>query len=128
MLLVPPQIVPFDFGSDIINMNDMVSATCTVNKGDTPLDLHWTTAPEPTLGAGRLMTNDGILITKTTQRISMLSIESVHARHRANYTCVARNAAGVAYHTAELRVNGEHKRIDRILLISSVVFCFGYFN
>lgn len=99
--------MPFDFGEDAINMNDMVSATCTVNKGDTPIDLHWTTAPDPKLGgSGKLMTNDGILITKTTQRISMLSIESVHARHRANYTCVARNAAGEAYHTAELSVNG----------------------
>ncbi|EDW31485.1 GL10941 [Drosophila persimilis] len=104
-VMVPPQIVPFDFGEETINMNDMVSATCTVNKGDTPLELHWTTAPDPTTGVGRLMSNDGILITKTTQRISMLSIESVHARHRANYTCVARNAAGVIYHTAELRVN-----------------------
>uniref|UniRef100_A0A1B0B204 Ig-like domain-containing protein n=1 Tax=Glossina palpalis gambiensis TaxID=67801 RepID=A0A1B0B204_9MUSC len=110
-VMVPPQIVPFDFGSDIINMNDMVSATCTVNKGDMPLELYWTTAPEPKWGVGRLMTNDGILITKTTQRISMLSIESVHARHRANYTCAARNAAGVAYHTAELRVNGERIEI-----------------
>lgn len=87
----------------------MATATCAVNKGDLPLDLYWTTAPDPMLHVGRLMTNDGILITKTTQRISMLSIESVHARHRANYTCVARNAAGVAYHTAELRVNGERK-------------------
>ncbi|XP_036333501.1 Down syndrome cell adhesion molecule-like protein Dscam2 isoform X9 [Rhagoletis pomonella] len=105
-VMVPPQIAPFDFGSEAINMNDMVSATCTVNKGDTPIDLYWTTAPDPKLGGlGKLMTNDGILITKTTQRISMLSIESVHARHRANYTCVARNAAGVAYHTAELSVN-----------------------
>ncbi|XP_043063997.1 Down syndrome cell adhesion molecule-like protein Dscam2 isoform X1 [Drosophila ficusphila] len=104
-VMVPPQVVPFDFGEETINMNDMVSATCTVNKGDTPLELYWTTAPDPTTGVGRLMSNDGILITKTTQRISMLSIESVHARHRANYTCVARNAAGVIYHTAELRVN-----------------------
>lgn len=103
---MPPQIVPFDFGDETINMNEMVSATCTINKGDTPLEVYWTTAPEPKLGAARLMSNDGILITKTTQRISMLSIESVHARHRANYTCVARNAAGVVYHTAELRVNG----------------------
>ncbi|XP_032292764.1 cell adhesion molecule Dscam1 isoform X5 [Drosophila virilis] len=104
-VMVPPQIVPFDFAEEAINMNDMVSATCTVNKGDTPLEVYWTTAPEPKLGVARLMSNDGILITKTTQRISMLSIESVHARHRANYTCVARNAAGIVYHTAELRVN-----------------------
>ncbi|KRF98096.1 uncharacterized protein Dwil_GK22019, isoform BG [Drosophila willistoni] len=104
-VMVPPQIVPFAFGEETINMNDMVSATCTVNKGDTPIELYWTTAPDPKIGVGRLMSNDGILITKTTQRISMLSIESVHARHRANYTCVARNLAGVVYHTTELRVN-----------------------
>ncbi|XP_030381731.1 Down syndrome cell adhesion molecule-like protein Dscam2 isoform X2 [Scaptodrosophila lebanonensis] len=104
-VMVPPQIVPFNFGDDIINMNDMASATCTVNKGDIPIDLYWTTAPDPKIGVGRLMSNDGILITKIAERISMLRIEFVHARHRANYTCVARNSAGVAYHTMELRVN-----------------------
>jgi len=109
-------------------MNDMVSATCTVNKGDTPLELYWTTAPDPTTGVGRLMSNDGILITKTTQRISMLSIESVHARHRANYTCVARNAAGVIYHTAELRVNGSLVAPSSRRLISPLVFDFRFLD
>lgn len=87
-------------------MNDMVSATCSVNKGDLPIELYWTTAPSPSTDR-KLTTNDGILITKTTSRITMLSIESVQARHRANYTCIARNKAGMAMHTAELSVNGE---------------------
>ncbi|KAL7736494.1 hypothetical protein ACLKA6_019693 [Drosophila palustris] len=124
-VMVPPQIVPFDFGEETINMNEMVSATCTINKGDTPLEVYWTTAPEPKLGVARLMSNDGILITKTTQRISMLSIESVHARHRANYTCVARNAAGIVYHTAELRVNGDELSFVCLLLPQIVPFEFG---
>ena len=114
-------------------MYDMVSATCTVNKGDLPIDLYWTTSPEPASGR-KLTTNDGILITKTAQRITMLSIESVDARHRANYTCVARNSAGILYHTTELRVNGYYyiKFLDVMPIIRNFLIeffpvnCFRY--
>lgn len=97
---VLPQIVPFDFGEESINEMDMVSASCTVNKGDVPVDVSWLK------NGGRVYTNDGIVVAKMSQRMSVLSIESVRARHAGNYTCVATNNAGVTKHWAILRVNG----------------------
>lgn len=43
---------------------------------------------------------------KIGKRINVLSIESVKADHRGNYSCVAENQAGVAEFTAPLVVIG----------------------
>ena len=97
--------MPFDFGADEVNLDEMVSATCTVNKGDFPIDIMWIHAD--TSGVERkLTTNDGVVITRTNQRISMLSIEAVKARHRGNFTCIAKNRAGSSQHSAVLAING----------------------
>lgn len=92
--------MPFDFGSVEINAMDMVSASCTVNKGDLPLEISWR------LNGQKMFTNDGVLVSRSSPRISVMSIESVRGRHSGNYTCVAENAAGTAEHTAPLSVNG----------------------
>ena len=54
-----------------------------------------------------LSTNDGIMEQRTNNRISMLSVESVKARHRGNYSCLAKNRGGTVQYTAQLTVNGE---------------------
>lgn len=59
-----------------------------------------------------LTTNDGIVITRNNQRISMLSIESVQPRHRGSYTCKAMNRAGVSEHTAQLAIKGTFWRFS----------------
>jgi hypothetical protein len=100
LLLVLPQIVPFDFGDEEINSMDMVSASCTVNKGDTPIEISWK------FNNQTLRTNNGVLISRTSQRMSVLTIESVKHRHTGNYTCIAVNFAGMVQHTAVLSVNG----------------------
>jgi len=92
--------VPFDFGEESINELDMVSASCTVNKGDLPVDIYWTK------NGGRVYTNDGLIVTRNSQRLSVLSIESVRARHAGNYSCVATNNAGAITQSAMLAVNG----------------------
>lgn len=102
-----PQIVPFNFGEDEINAMDMVSASCTVNKGDIPLKITWTRNNH------LVFSNDGISISRTNQRISILSIESVRDRHSGNYTCIAENSAGAVNYTTPLFVNGtlgHHKK------------------
>jgi Immunoglobulin I-set domain len=53
-----------------------------------------------------LTTSDGILVTRNTQKVSMLAIDAVKARHRGNYTCFASNKGGVAHHSAYLAING----------------------
>lgn len=93
-------MTPFDFGEEILNAGDTVSLTCTVSKGDLPLDISWE------LNGQVLTTSNGILLARSGKRISMLSIDSVQAVHRGNYTCIAKNEAGKVWHTSHLNVNG----------------------
>lgn len=95
-----PQIVPFAFGEDEINAAEMVSASCTVNKGDFPIKISWLHNSQP------IYANDGVSISRTNQRISILSIESVHGRHSGTYSCMAENLAGSVNFTTSLWVNG----------------------
>ncbi|KAG5667730.1 hypothetical protein PVAND_015701 [Polypedilum vanderplanki] len=104
-IMVLPQIVPFDFGADEVNLDEMVSATCTVNKGDFPIDIQWIHTDSNGIER-KLLTSDGIVITRTNQRISMLSIESCQRRHIGNFSCVASNKAGKSSHSAYLSING----------------------
>lgn len=78
---------------------DMATVNCAVTKGDMPIDISWY------FNKNKIRTNDGILITRSGHRISMLNIESAQSRHRGTYTCVASNEAGSAEHSAELKVN-----------------------
>ncbi|KAF2905043.1 hypothetical protein ILUMI_01126, partial [Ignelater luminosus] len=96
---VPPQILPFEFGENALNADDMASVICTINKGDFPLNISWSLN-------GKSITNiDGISILKTNKRISQLSIESIQAKHAGEYICIAANAAGTTTHTAHLHIN-----------------------
>ncbi|XP_041784481.1 Down syndrome cell adhesion molecule-like protein Dscam2 isoform X23 [Anopheles merus] len=97
-VMVPPILLPFDFGEEPVDVHSTTSVTCAVAKGDPPIEINWL------FNGSKLFTSDGILITKSGQKISFLSIESVQARHAGNYTCVARNRAGFAEHTSELKV------------------------
>lgn len=102
-----PQIVPFNFGEDEVNFDETVSATCTITKGDLPINIWWTLADSyESLTEYNISTNDGIVISKAGNKLSVLNIEAVKARHRGNYTCYAKNKAGVARHSAYLSVNG----------------------
>lgn len=102
-----PTIVPFTFGEDEINLDETVTATCTITKGDLPLSIYWTFSEESTQFSYNLSSNDGIIISRSSQKISMLAIDAVKARHRGNYTCVASNKGGAAQHSTYLRINGE---------------------
>ena len=85
-------------------MDETVTATCTITKGDLPIQTWWT------LSIGEiernLTTNDGVVIMKNGQKISMLSIEAVKARHRGNYTCYAKNKGGITQYSTHLGING----------------------
>lgn len=78
-----------------------------------PLEIVWMHVD--TTGMEKLLvTNDGVVITRTNQRISMLSIEAVKARHRGNFTCVAKNKGGATRHSAILHINGDSDRQETI--------------
>lgn len=95
-----PQIVPFDFGEDDVNSGEMVSATCTVSKGDLPLKIEWY------LNEYKVETIQGVMTNRVNKKLSTLSIESVDAAHSGKYSCVASNKAGNATYSSYLHVNG----------------------
>jgi Immunoglobulin domain len=79
---------------------------CSIIKGDLPLSLWWRFTENDELMANNPTTNDGIVITKPSQKVTILTIDAVKARHRGNYTCFAQNRAGISQHSAYLKVNG----------------------
>lgn len=90
-----------------MNLDDAVTATCTITKGDLPVHIWWTLSDSyESLVEYNITTNDGIVISKAGNKVSVLNIEDVKARHRGNYTCYARNKAGIAKHSAYLAVSG----------------------
>lgn len=100
VFVVIPQIVPFSFGEDTINTGDSTSLTCTVTKGDLPIEFSW-------LHNNNTVENDDyIAIFKTSKKISTLSFDSVQPYHIGQYSCVAQNSAGFSSYSTDLFVNG----------------------
>ncbi|XP_076672518.1 Down syndrome cell adhesion molecule 1 isoform X22 [Andrena cerasifolii] len=99
-VMVVPQILSFSFGDEPANSADMVSATCSIMKGDFPVEIAWKFNGR-TIG----FSDQDVTITKINKRMSALSIESVAARHAGEYTCVATNRAGNVSHSTTLSVN-----------------------
>lgn len=97
---VAPQILQFSFGDDPLNSGEMLSLSCTIVKGDFPVNLTWTFDDSP-IDSSKPDIN--IIINK---RVSFLSIDRVEARHAGRYKCIASNAAGSDSHTVVLSVNG----------------------
>jgi hypothetical protein len=105
--LVIPIISPFTFSEEELNLDDSVTATCSIMKGDLPIKIWWTLSDSyESTSEYNITTNDGIVISKTGNKLSVLNIEAVKARHRGNYTCYASNRAGIAHHSAYLAING----------------------
>lgn len=106
---VVPSIIPFTFGEETLNFDESVTATCSISKGDLPIKIWWQFQEDGASDGFNLTTNDGILVTRTTQKVSMLAIDALKARHRGNYTCYASNKGGVASHSGYLAINGSDK-------------------
>lgn len=104
---VLPIIAPFNFGEDELNLDDSVTVTCSITKGDLPMKIWWQfTEVSENPFAVNLTTNDGVVITRTSQKLSFLNIDAVKARHRGNYACFAQNKGGFNQHSAYLAING----------------------
>ncbi|XP_043064003.1 Down syndrome cell adhesion molecule-like protein Dscam2 isoform X7 [Drosophila ficusphila] len=99
-VMVPPQVSPFNFGSEVLNMGDVLSITCVVLKGDLPLKIHWSLNDE----AVETGVN-GFTVMQLNPRTSYLSVDALEAKHRGSYSCVAQNMAGRAIYSADLQVN-----------------------
>lgn len=89
-----------------MNVQESVSAMCSVNKGDLPIKIWWSLTNA--VDAERnLSTSDSVVIAQTGNKLSVINIESVEAKHRGNYTCYARNRAGIAQYSAYLSIFGD---------------------
>ncbi|XP_018361981.1 PREDICTED: Down syndrome cell adhesion molecule-like protein Dscam2 [Trachymyrmex cornetzi] len=99
-VMVAPQIAPFDIAEEPANWGDSISVVCAILKGDLPIEITWALNGEPI----RPDRSD-INILATTRKNSILSIESVAARHAGEYTCSASNKAGATSYSAALTVN-----------------------
>lgn len=98
---VPPQIQPFDFGSEPANTGEIAGVFCMVPKGDLPMEMRWT------LNSAPIITGEhSFSLSRLNPRTSSLSIDALEARHRGIYKCIAANKAGSAEYSAELHVNG----------------------
>nr|XP_033326662.1 Down syndrome cell adhesion molecule-like protein Dscam2 isoform X30 [Megalopta genalis] len=99
-VMVAPEISPFVIGEGPANWGDTVTATCTVLKGDHPIQIEWALNGEP-------ITRDqyDISIVKTSKRVSVLTIDGVTATHAGEYTCSVSNAAGGTSYSASLAIN-----------------------
>lgn len=106
---VLPTIIPFNFGDEELNLDESVSTVCSITKGDLPIRIWWTFSGDGDELSHNLTTNDGIMITRNGQKVSMLSIDAVKARHRGNYTCYASNKGGFAHQSSYLAINGLSK-------------------
>lgn len=98
---VLPQLLPFTFGDDPLNTDDVAAVQCMALKGDLPMKItfYFNDSPITTI-------ENGIHVVMTSPRIAQLTIEAVSAYHRGQFRCEATNAAGSAEYSAELRVNG----------------------
>ena len=101
---MPPEIVPFSFGSETVNQGEFAQLVCIIRKGDEPLSITWS------LKGDIIASEPDLSTTMLGRRTSMLTISSVSHRHVGEYTCRASNPAGSTTHAAHLVVNGNYRQ------------------
>lgn len=125
-LTVLPKILPFTFGESPMFAGQAAQVTCLVSEGDSPLDISWG------FSKGSDFDDLGILVNKVGKKGSTLFIESISSRHQGNYTCFAKNPAGVVTYSAHLEIHGNIPSLRVWTLLNFPVqhaepqFCFKY--
>lgn len=102
-----------------MNAGEFANLQCIVPTGDLPLNIRWSYPGEEMGGSS------GVIAKKVADRVSMLMISIITARHAGEYVCTAENAAGTASHSTILTVNGSGLRSvprEHSLFHSSVAF------
>lgn len=103
-----------------VQMNQRLSITCTVIKGDPPINIKWMKDDVPlnddllSSSSSAINQNNFNSFSSQTIRIhhladysSTLLFESVKPGDRGNYTCIASNNVGQDVHTAEMVIHGK---------------------
>lgn len=97
---VPPKIAPFVAGPEPAFLGDYFALQCIITHGDQPVRIEWT------VNNRSVKAIPGVRISNADRRSSVLTIESLEAKHAGLFNCTATNAAGVASHITELVVKG----------------------
>jgi hypothetical protein len=99
--------MPFTFGDEELNLDDSVSAICSITKGDLPIKIWWTFKPQDENEfAYNLTSGDGVIIARPSSKVSMITIEALKTRHRGTYSCYAQNIGGFSNFSTHLSLNG----------------------
>lgn len=89
-----------------MNAGEFANLQCIVPTGDLPLNIRWSYPGEEMGGSS------GVLAKKVADRVSMLMISVITARHAGEYVCTAENAAGTSSYSTILTVNGSGLMMD----------------
>lgn len=82
-----------------MSSGEPVSVHCTISGGDLPVSVTWGFNGSP-------INSNLDIFTEARGRINSLIIDSISAKHAGNYSCIAKNIAGIMEHSAELVVIG----------------------
>lgn len=99
VIVVVPRILPFSFGESSIFAGQSAQVTCFVSEGDPPLDITWTFQ-------GQNPSQYGVSTTRVGNKASMLVIDAASFQHQGDYSCMAKNPAGVTVYNTSLQVHG----------------------
>lgn len=97
---MPPTVQEFAFTKLPMNAGEFANLQCIVPTGDLPLAIRWS-YPGVEMGG-----SSGVIAKKVADRVSMLMISVITARHAGDYVCTAENAAGTSSYSTLLTVNG----------------------
>lgn len=97
---VLPKIAPFSFGETPIFFGQGAQLTCYVTEGDFPVEIYWS------FNGGNISSVPGVSTNQLMKKTSLLTIEPATSDHSGNYTCHAKNRAGMTSHTTSLAING----------------------
>ncbi|XP_052739489.1 cell adhesion molecule Dscam2 isoform X29 [Bicyclus anynana] len=97
-VMVPPKIAPFTSGPEPAFLGDYFALQCIITHGDQPVKIEWTVNNQ---SANTVV---GVRVSNIDRRSSVLTIESVEAKHAGLYNCTASNAGGIVSHDTELVV------------------------
>lgn len=99
MALVGPELLPFDFPTEV-QAGQLIQVSCAVTMGDDPLTIQWYKDDQP------LVTSANFFVNNMDSRLSVLLLRSVNSEHSGIYRCLALNPVGQASYDSELRVKG----------------------
>ncbi|XP_026814894.1 Down syndrome cell adhesion molecule-like protein Dscam2 isoform X45 [Rhopalosiphum maidis] len=97
-VMVLPKIVPFSFGDGPVNSGESIQVVCSVSKGDRPMSITWNFYGEA------LSSDMGVTTQMLGDTTNFLSIPSAGPSNQGNYTCIAKNNAGLDTYTSQLVV------------------------